>query len=380
MVSQNLKVGFDAHTLGKKATGNEVYAEGLIAGYTELQSQEFDFTLYVTAPIPQFEGQFKMQVIANSPVKRLVCDFPFLLGRDKPDVVHFQYISPMFCSVPTVLTVHDLSFLHHPECFPISMRKRLEWLVPRAIKKATHIVTPSHMSKLDIIKNYGLNEDEVSVVYNGVSEIFSPASEQRIENVQSKYGCSKPYLIVVGALQPRKNLKRVLEAYAEAIKSVKVMLDMRVVGPKRWKQHSIVDLASKLGISERVRVVGYVDEPDLVALYSGAQFSVYASLFEGFGLPIIESMACGTPVITSNTSCMPEISGGAALLVEPTDTQEIMQAIVELSNNQQLRLELKRKGIVNSEKFCWKNAASQMQDIYRSVAQTQLLHNAAENS
>ena len=158
------------------------------------------------------------------------------------------------------------------------------------------------------------------------------------------------------------------------------MLDMRVVGPKRWKQHSIVDLASKLGISERVRVVGYVDEPDLVALYSGAQFSVYASLFEGFGLPIIESMACGTPVITSNTSCMPEISGGAALLVEPTDTQEIMQAIVELSNNQQLRLELKRKGIVNSEKFCWKNAASQMQDIYRSVAQTQLLHNAAENS
>jgi len=372
MIQRSLTVGFDAHTLGKKATGNEAYAAGLISGFAK--QQNIDFTLYLSQQNKILESHFNAKQVSNSSIKRLSYDFPLLLATDKPDIVHFQYISPIFCSVPTVLTVHDLSYLHHPECFPLAMRKRLEWLVPRAIANAAHIVTPSQTSKEDVINTYGLHESFVSVVHNGVSDIFAPASEQEQARVRTKFSCQKPYFIIVGALQPRKNLKRVFKAYADAIASGQLDIDMVVVGPQRWNQHCVLDLAKELGISERTNVAGYVDDIDLVALYSAAQFSIYASLFEGFGLPIVESMACGTPVITSNTSCMPEVAGGAALLVDPTDQHSIMESLIELSNSAQLCEQLKQKGLVNSGKYRWDSAAKKMCGIYHSVAQTASLH------
>lgn len=367
-MSSKITLGFDAHTIGNQATGNEVYAAGLIEGFRRNNFKDLECVYYVSnSQILQSEANVR-SLKTKSSMLRLALTFPYLLRRDQIQIAHFQYIAPLFLKTPFVLTVHDLSYLSHAQYFPYLMRKRLQWMVPLAVKKASHIVTVSESSKNDLIREYGLSEEKVSVVYNGVADIFFPASEIEEQRVREKYDCTTPYFLVVGALQPRKNLRRVIQTYAKLVKNNQIATRLVIAGPRSWKHQSVDELVKKLGIESYVKITGYVPDEDLVALYSAAKFSIYASLFEGFGLPIVESMACGTPVITSNTSSMPEVAADAALLVDPQDDQSIADAILMLDRDMKLREQLKQRGLLNAKRFSWKNAAQRMYEIYKQVA------------
>jgi glycosyltransferase involved in cell wall biosynthesis len=305
-----------------------------------------------------------------TPLVRVPVYLTYELFRRPVDVLHVQYTAPPFCRPPVVVTIHDLAFERMPETFTRRGSFQLKLTVRWTAKKAAKVATVSEYSRQDLLDIYKLAPEKVVVTYNGVESSFTPQPlvPNEAEEVRRRFGVSRDFLLAVGSLQPRKNLVRLIRAYARLRSDREDFTpQLVIVGRKLWLASEIFDEVKRQRWADDVILTGYVADEDLPALYRAARAFVYPSLFEGFGLPPLEAMACGTPVVTSDVSSLPEITGDAALLIDPNDERALANALIEIVNDERLRAELREKGIAQAKKFTWRDAAEKTLRLYQEA-------------
>ena len=274
-------------------------------------------------------------------------------------------LPPTLPGTRTLLTVHDLSFVRVPEAASPPLKRYLDAVVPRSVARADHVLADSQATKDDLVELYATPADKISVLYSGVDARFQPdADGGSLRAARRKYGIGGAnYLLSVGTVQPRKNYSRIIEAVAMA-RQCGHDLHYVIAGGQGWLEGEMRETIARLGAEDWAHLLGLVDDADLPALYSGARAVIMASLYEGFGLPILEAFACGAPVISGNLSSLPEVAGDAALLVDPYDTAAICEAIVALDCRDDLRERLVAAGHKRARIFTWDRAAKQLRDVY----------------
>jgi len=372
-----MHIAIDAHSVGTGLAGNETYAANLIEALAEVDSVN-RYTLYVTKreAVERYAGRWPhvgvRLTLPHAPLVRVPVTLVAELRRRPVDLLHVQYTAPPFAPCPVVATIHDISFEHLPETFKRRSRAQLRLTVRRTARRAAHIITPSEYTRRDIINAYGLDPARVSVIPLAAATRFAPIENaEEIARVRHLYGIEREYILAVGSIQPRKNLARLIRAYAGLRRErPQVKLPQLVlVGKRAWLYGETLRTIEEEGIADRTRVTGYVSEEHLPALYSGATCFVYPSIFEGFGLPPLEAMRCGTPVITGDQTSLPEVVGDAGLTVDPFGERALAVALARLVDDPDLRAELRAKGLKRAAMFSWRRAAQQTLKVYEQATQ-----------
>jgi glycosyltransferase involved in cell wall biosynthesis len=292
---------------------------------------------------------------------------------DPPDLLFVpSHVLPLIHPARSVATVHDLGFLYHPEAHTLSQNIYLRWSTRYNARAATRVVADSEATCRDLVHFYGIPEERIAVVYPGRDEALEPVSDPAIlDAIRAQYGLAGPYLLYVGTLQPRKNLARLVESFAKLLEATSQAslstLQLVLAGQKGWLADELLGQVRKLGLGKRVVLTGYVPDADLPALLSGALAFVFPSLYEGFGLPVLEAMACGTPVVCSNTSSLPEVAGDAALMVDPLDTEAMAEALACVAGEEELRNSLIERGFARVRRFSWQRTAEQVLSVLEEV-------------
>jgi glycosyltransferase involved in cell wall biosynthesis len=294
------------------------------------------------------------------------------LLRHPPDVLFVpSHVLPLVCPVPGVVTVHDLGYLAYPETHRRFDRWYLDWTTRRHTRVAAHLLVDSEATRHDLIRHYQADPGRITVVHPGLDPVFRPIEnpDQRAE-VRSRYGIRSDYIIHVSTLHPRKNIARLLDAFESIHHSPFTIHHSQLVlaGKPGWLSDDLITRATAMG--DRVRLTGHVNQADLPALISGARALVMPSLYEGFGFPVLEAMACGTPVVASNVSSLPEVAGDAALFIDPHDTDALAKALARILTDEDLRAELRQRGLERARHFTWQRAAQQTLTILENVTST----------
>ncbi len=264
--------------------------------------------------------------------------------------------------------MHDLNFEHYPGDLPFLTRHYYRYYFRKFAQKATRIATVSEFSKKDIVKCYNIQPDKIDVVYNGVNSLFEPLSAENISMVRSKYTGGAPYFLFVGMLHQRKNIANLLRAYEHFRHHNASAVKMLIAGHKKWWTTEMESVYSHMKFKEDVIFTGRLPVDELVRVTASALAITYVSYFEGFGVPIIEAMRCGVPVITSNITSMPEVSGGAAILVDPFSVESIASAMQQVSADSNVQHSLSRMGILQSQKFSWESTSLKLWDCILKAA------------
>lgn len=273
-------------------------------------------------------------------------------------------LPPIYKQTKSIVTIHDLSYIRVPETASPSLKKYLDMVVPRSIKRATHIHAVSEATRQDIIACYNTPPEKISVIHNAVEARFKPVDISK--DIFVKYRIpDAPYIISVGTVQPRKNYSRLVQALVRIRHKHDVHLV--IVGGRGWLEDEFYETIRQTNMSDYVHITGFVDDNDLPALYTGAICMAYPSLYEGFGIPVLEAMACGTPVLTSTTSSLTEVAGDSAILVNPYDVEAIQHGLEQLISDQNLRHTLFQKGLLHVQKFKWEHSAQQLKDLYMQL-------------
>lgn len=372
-----MHIGIDAHAIGAQQGGNETYIRNLIRALAALDADN-RYTIYLANAQAAAEWQngfvtqhpnFSVRLLPPpTPLVRVPVFLTYELRRRPVDVLHVQYTAPPFCPAPVVVTIHDLAFEHLPETFTRRGSLQLKLTVRRTARRAARIATVSEYSRQDLLRTYRLAPEKVVTTYNGIEPHFTaqPRAADEAAQVRRRFGIAREFLLAVGSLQPRKNLERLIRTYARLRREQPGFApQLVIVGRKLWLAESIFAEVSRQPWASDVILTGYVSDDDLPALYRTASAFVYPSLFEGFGLPPLEAMACGTPVITSNISSLPEVAGSAALLIDPLNEQELAAALQRILNDQPLRARLRAEGVRQAAKFTWRDAAEKTLQLYR---------------
>ncbi len=301
--------------------------------------------------------------------RQLVCGARLLRLKGQPDtVVHGPNYFASPSDFPTVVTFHDLSTFLYPETHPRSRVLRVEVMLKTAIREGFTIITDAQCTANDLVATMGVAANKVHAVHLGVSSSFRPLDVRESEPVLARYGLTHgAYTLSVGTAEPRKNLVRLLDAYEALPSDIRSAFPLVLVGGKGWNDGPLLQRIERGIASGWVRTSGYVPEADLPFLYGGARLFVYVSVYEGFGLPIAEAMACGTPVLTSNTSSMPEVAAGAALLVNPNDTEEIREGLRQALQDDDWRAEAARQGLVRASELSWGKTVAETIAVYRKM-------------
>lgn len=279
-------------------------------------------------------------------------------------------LPPTLPGTRTLLTVHDLSFVRAPETTTPVLKAYLDAVVPRSVRRATHVLADSQATKDDLIALYGTPAEKITVLVGGVQPEFQPVTDPaRRAAVRRRYGIpDHPYIFSVGTVQPRKNYARLIAALA-ALGPTYEDFHLVIAGGHGWLEGPIYQAVHDHGLEERVHFIGFAHDEDLPALYSEAVCLAYPSLYEGIGLPVLEAMACGTPVLTSAISSLPEVAGDAAILVDPYRVEAIAEGLRQLLGDATLRAELVARGLRQAARFTWEGAARQLLGIYRQMLQ-----------
>lgn len=270
-------------------------------------------------------------------------------------------------NIPSISVIHDINFEHHPKDLKYSHSKFYRTFFKQYAKKANRIVTVSEYSKQDIAKTYKINESKIDVSLNGVNPVFHPIGLQKQIEIRKKYSLGKDYFLFVGALHPRKNIKRLLLAFDKFKTDTGSSNKLLIVGAKMWWNKDLKSSYENLNFKEDVIFTGRKTLEELQLLYASALAFCFVPYFEGFGIPIIEAMKCACPVITSNCTAMPEVAGKAAVLVNPYKVQEISDAMTLLNSNSELRADLSAKGQVHSQNFSWNSTANALWNSIEKV-------------
>lgn len=277
-----------------------------------------------------------------------------------------EHLLMRLTGAPTVLTVHDLIFRRYPAHHKRLNRWYLNLTMPLYCRRATRIIAVSEQSKRDVVEAYGIAPDKITVVYEAAAPGFRPQLPETVAYAKQRYGLPERYLLSVGTIEPRKNLGRVLVAF-ERLRGEGLVDALVIVGKRGWLYDDFFAQLEASPAKQAVIFPGWVDDGDLPAIYAGAAAVAFPSEFEGFGLPALEGMACGAPVVCSNTSSLPEIAGDAALLVTPTDTDDITAALRRALKEPGLAEEMRRRGYAQAAKFSWERAARETVDVYEQA-------------
>ena len=366
-----MRFSVDAHAIGQHLTGNETYVRNLLNCFAALD-RESDFVTYLSrheafGDVPE---RFLKRRVAVNPFVRLGIDLPRRLRKDRPQLLHVQYTSPVFCPAPIVVSVHDVSFLEHPDYFTRFRAVQLRCTVYRTVKSAARVLTSSNFSKSKILSSYRLSEDKVVVVPNGVAAAFRPVPRETAQRwVTNSLGLPSPFILTVGDLQPRKNHISLIRAFEKLARAYPQMEQhLVIVGKESWHASAIYAAAKRSSVAERIHFTGFVSDEGLLRLYGACDLFVYPSFYEGFGLPILEAMACGRAVACSSTSAMPEVADSAAILFDPWSEDEIVLAMRDLLLNPELRHRMERLGMQRAAMFSWESTAGKTLDVYYAVA------------
>jgi glycosyltransferase involved in cell wall biosynthesis len=290
---------------------------------------------------------------------------PWSVRRAGVDLLHCPaFVGPLASTCPTVITVHDLSFLFFPQNFRAMNRIYLKTLTRLSVRRARRIIAVSESTRRDLVHQYGLPPAKVDVVYNGVDAAFRPLPTTEVAAFRRRAGLPDRFLLFVGTLEPRKNVARLIEAYARLPEGRPPLL---LVGGKGWLYDEIFARVEELNLTHEVRHVGYVPATELPLWFNAAELFVYPSLYEGFGLPALEAMACGTAVVASSASSLPEVVGEAGRLADPFDTEALSSAMSQVLTHQEQREELREAGLKQAQAFTWPKAARQTVGTYRQA-------------
>lgn len=376
-----MRIGIDYTAAINQSAGIGRFVRGLVGAVAKID-RENEYVLVHAAPnpgraveapaAPNFttrELRFRERVMTVL-WHRLLLPLPVDLLTGPVDIFHSpDFVLPPVRQAITILTVHDLAFLIYPECADERLRAFLEQTVPRSTARADYILTDSENTRNDVICLLDANPDRVFVVPGGVDPIFAPASEEAIRQVRTLYGVDRPYILSVGVIEPRKNFPRLIEAYTRFRVRTGRDYQLVIAGGKGWLSDETFRQAERSSFAIDVRFTGYVPDEYLPALYSGAEVFAFPSLYEGFGLPVLEAMACGAPVVCANTSSLPEFAGDAALLVPPDDPDAIADALERACEDNTLRASLRQRGAERARAYQWQRSAERLLETYEHVAQ-----------
>lgn len=367
-------IGIDGNEANvKKRVGISEYAFQLLSQFAQEQDPALTYNIYLKDDpytfFPRENKHWKYRVLKPGKLWtqwRLPLDL--FAHRPKPDVFFSPtHYAPRFSPVPTVVSVMDLSFLYFPELFNKADLYQLRSWTEYSVKNAARVLTISNSSRNDIIKEYKVPAEKVVTIYPGIKETVSlEAHVYGMNQLQAKYHISDKFILFVGTLQPRKNITRLIEAFSK-LKHERD-LQLVIVGKKGWLYEDILAAPQKYGVEERVKFLEGVADDELTLFYKHAQCYVLPSLYEGFGLPVLEAMKYDCPVITSNVSSLPEAGGDAALYVDPENVDDIADKIKHLISNEKLRKELIEKGRKQVAKFSWEKTAKETLEVLQSVA------------
>ena len=371
-----MRIGVDTRLMHYQPAGISRYTWHLLQALAELDTEDefviFQHSKHRAALIQQ--ANFRRATLFAPVHHRL--EQPVLaaeLLRFRLDLLHSpDFIPPLYSPVKSVITVHDLAFLHYPH-FLTTTSAAYYGQIDKAVAHAAHIIVPSEFTRQDLIAQLGAPADKVTAIHEAANPSFKPLPlEATRRTVAAQYGLPARFVLCVGTIEPRKNISGLLQAFAhlrEKYTADDVVL--AIAGGKGWLYDETLDLVQKLDLARWVKFLGRVPDEELHKLYVAARCHIHPAYYEGFGLPPLEAMACGTPTIVSNNSSLPEVVGDAALLVDPYDTEEMAVAMQRLLINDDLHAELSEKGLQRARVFSWERAALRTLDVYRKVAEPQ---------
>lgn len=357
-----------------RGAGVSSYCRNLLTALTR-QTGAYQVTVFLNDRNFQVQGLdlHYTRWPVRQPLTRIAWEqtaLPLALRRIQADLVHgLVNTLPLATSVPGVVTVHDLSFLRMPAYFPRPKQLYLAHLCRVSVRKARRVIAVSEQTAADIRSQFGIDSRRVEVVYNGVSERFRPLPDEDVSAFRQRMALPPRFLLYVGTLEPRKNLPHLLRAYADwqAASVAGRETALVLAGAKGWYYQEIFRLVAELALKEHVYFPGFLPEDDLPLWYNAADGFVYPSLFEGFGLPVVEAMACGVPVICSDTPSLQEVAANAALVVPAQDRRALQDALARLFTEPGLAAELRRHGLLRARQFSWERAAIETINVYETA-------------
>jgi len=384
-----MRIGIDALSVGNRS-GSGIYTRQLVENLLVIDRQNEYVILWphglADVPTPAAPNAMIIPIRSFNPVARSVRSrlaFSSASARQfRLDLFHFPasvgpFLGPFEAfalilgatvrgQARTLVTVHDLSCIRHPECFGFFRRNYYRAAIGRGAQLADAVIADSASTRADLIELARVPPDRVSVVPLGVEPEMRPVrDEQTLQSVRDKYSLPTQFLLFIGTIEPRKNIVRIIESFASI--ADRVPHHLVIAGRKGWKYHDVFRSVDRLQLRSRVHFAGRIDESDVAALYSLADIFVWPSLYEGFGLPVLEAMACGAPVVTSDCSSLPEVVGNAALTVDPFSTDDIAKAIMRLVEDAPLRGELIAKGFVRASELTWRRTAASTLLVYEQL-------------
>lgn len=369
-----MRVALDAIPLVAAKTGIGHYTDALAHWLARLHPDHqyellspFDFTFAPGNSTPPNLSKrfFPVRSVFR---KWWLVGLPAMLQLSPLDVFHgTNYCIPLYAPCPTVVTIHDLSLFVQPHTHEAANVTRGKRRIPLMARRASRIITPSEWTKRETIAQLGVKAEKVRVIYEGAREGMMPLPASACQSVLDRRQIKPPYLLYVGTIEPRKNLLTLIRAYDALLKTTEQRPQLVLCGGRGWLCEEVFKLVEELKLQDVVHFTGYVDDSELPALYSAAAVFLYPSLYEGFGLPPLEAMACGTPVVTSNVSSLPEVVGEAGLLHDPHDERALTQAIATLLTDAQAHAHYRQAGLAQAARFSWERAAHETQAVYDEV-------------
>ena len=363
-----IRIGVDARHLSGRNNGIQTYLLNLLHYSIKSTMDTHEWFLYCPYSIDKKVFNYKHVKIINPPISTKFIGFhlvfsqifiPILSLIDRVDIVWFPANrSSLFLpkSIARVVSIHDVVWKKYPETMKYTVLKLDKFFMMRSAKLADIVTTVSHSSFDDIVRAGVSDSNKIIVVSNGVN---------RPNSIEKKI--DRSFFLFVGTLEPRKNLTRLLQAYGSLPLSIKEKMKLVIVGGKGWGEVNLLDTITQLDLTEYVKVLGRVDDATLATLYTNAQFLVMPSLYEGFGLPLVEAMSYGTPVLTANNSSMPEVAGNAGLLVDALDVESIADGLQEMITNNELRERLAKNAKLNASRYSWDNSAQKLIKVFEKA-------------
>lgn len=394
MPSEKPRVALNAHLLNLRgnyrSAGINWYIYHLLKNLETLP--DFDYTVFLSDPNAR-EQFHRLQLIqsrlpTHRPIVRIIWEQfiqPAALRASRADLLHaLAFAGPRAINIPWIVTIYDLSFMKFPRSFNLVNRTYLTSAVRDSLRRADRAIAISESTKRDLVTLFGVHPAKVRVIHCGVDPVFVPSSgdgshavagvgmgaHPSESNLRAKYSLPEKFILFLGTIEPRKNIVRLIRAFAHAKQKAKLPHHLILVGAYGWNailRAEIDRAATEAGVADSVRFIGYAPQDEIASWYRAADLFAYPSLYEGFGLPPLEAMACGTPVVTSNAASLPEVVGEAGLMVAPEDERALADAIIRAVTDRALRAEMRARGLEQARKFSWARTARETAELYREV-------------